>query len=253
MSFVRPLRFPVASHDRLLAGQSLIGLSVAGLRARVAAFRLGALTVKSPAKAKNTRNYLFLMVGSRRGGNSEMLARRAAAALPDDIEQSWLRLSDLPLPPFEDVRHSGEGIYPAPGANGQILLEATLAATDLVFVAPLYWYGLPAPGKLYLDHWSGWMRLPNVDFKAHMAGKTMWVITAYSDVDPNMAAPLCGTLRLSAEYMKMAWGGFLLGYGNAPGDILQDQQALICADEFFARPPERQAEPIRVREAIACS
>jgi multimeric flavodoxin WrbA len=208
--------------------------------------------MKIQAKAKNTRNYLFLLTGSRRGGNSETLARRAAAALSDETGQSWLRLLDLPLPVFEDIRHSGDGTYPPPGANGQILLEATLAATDIVFVAPLYWYGLPAPGKLYLDHWSGWMRLPNVEFKERMAGKTMWAITAYSDVDPNMAAPLCGTLRLSAEYMKMAWGGFLLGYGNAPGDILQDQQALICADEFFARPPERHAEPVRMREAAFC-
>lgn len=182
---------------------------------------------------QNAKDYLFLLTGSRRGGNTEALARRAAAGLADDTPRTWLRLSDLPLPAFEDIRHSGDGIYPPPEANGQTLLDATLAATDLVFIAPLYWYGLPTAAKLYLDHWSGWMRIPGVGFKARMAGKTMWVVTVYSDTDSRMADPLFDTLRLSAEYMEMAWGGSLLGYGNLPGDIFKDEQALARADQFL--------------------
>ena len=52
-----------------------------------------------------TRNFLFLVGAARAGGNTEMLARRAAKELPRDAEQRWLRLPELPLPPFEDRRH----------------------------------------------------------------------------------------------------------------------------------------------------
>jgi multimeric flavodoxin WrbA len=103
-----------------------------------------------------------------------------------------------------------------------------------VFAAPVYWYGLPAAAKLYLDHWSGWLRVTGVDFKARMAGKTMWAISAYSDENPGMAEPLFGTLRLTADYMAMRWGGMLLGEGNRPGDVLADTNVLALADGLFA-------------------
>lgn len=181
------------------------------------------------------RRFLFLLASARRDGNTEVLAHRAAAGLSKRDEKVWLRLIDLSLAPFADLRHepAAGGIFPAPTGDGRVLLEATLAATDLVFAAPLYWYGLPASAKLYLDHWSGWMRAPGVDFKARMAGKTMWAISAISEEDTSLADPLLGTLRLTASYMGMRWGGSLLGYGNRPGDVLDDIAACSLAEMFF--------------------
>jgi multimeric flavodoxin WrbA len=179
-------------------------------------------------------HFLMLVASARSEGNAETLARRAAVALSADTQKTWLRLADLPLPPFEDRRHVGDGSYPAPTGHGRTLLDATLAATDLVFVVPLYWYGLPASAKLFLDHWSGWMRVPDLAFKARMANKTMWAISAYSDTDPKTAQPLFETLRLTANYMNMRYAGELLGYGNRPSDVLQDADALARADAFFS-------------------
>jgi multimeric flavodoxin WrbA len=179
-------------------------------------------------------NYLFLLASSRRDGNSEILAKRAAASLDIGIEQKWVRLMDHPLPSFVDIRHEGDGVYPPPAADADEILQATLAATDIVFVAPLYWYGLPTLAKHYLDHWSGWMRVPGVDFLKRMASKNMWAVTAVSDEDESVADPLIGTLRLTADYMKMNWRGALLGFGNRPADILADRAALARADSFFA-------------------
>jgi multimeric flavodoxin WrbA len=179
-------------------------------------------------------HFLMLLASARSGGNAETLARRATAALSADVRQTWLRLAELPLPPFVDRRHVGDGAYPAPQGHGGTLLDATLAATDLVFVVPLYWYGLPASAKLFLDHWSGWMRVPHLGFKARMANKTLWAISSYSDTDPKTARPLFDTLRLTADYMNMQWGGELLGYGNQPGDVLQDADALARAGVLFS-------------------
>lgn len=179
-------------------------------------------------------HYLFLLASGRRDGNTELLARRAAAALPRDAAQTWLHLADLPLAPFRDLRHGSEA-YPDPAGGEKVLADATVAATDLVMAAPLYWYGLPASAKLYLDYWSAWMRVPALDFKKRMVGKTLWAVCALADDDRDTADPYVRTLRMSAEYMGMRWGGVLFGFGNRPGDVLADAEALAAAGRFFAR------------------
>ena len=101
------------------------------------------MELEHPAMAA-ARRILFLVSSARRGGNSETLARRAAEALDGSVEQQWLSLPDLDLPPFEDLRHVGGEAYPMPTGSLRLALDATLSATDLVLVAPLYWYSLPA-------------------------------------------------------------------------------------------------------------
>lgn len=178
------------------------------------------------------RHFTFIVSSARRDGNTEWLARKAAERLPSDIPQQWLHLADLPLPAFEDIRHS-VGVYPQPQGNERVLFDATLAASDLVFVVPLYWYSVPASAKLYLDYWSGWLRVPGADFKARMAGRTLWGVCALSDEDQARADPLIGTLAITADYMKMEFGGVLLGYGSRPGDVSADKAAIERAQTFF--------------------
>jgi len=181
------------------------------------------------------RRFLFLLSSARADGNAEILARRAAAQLPKHNDQRWLALRKLALPAFVDTRHQADdGTYAMPTGDALHLLQETLSATDIVFVAPLYWYSLPAPAKLYLDHWSGWMRLSDVDFQARMRGKRLWVITIISDPDRSTAEPLLGGLRLTASYMNMAWAGAVVGYGNRAGDVLNDDEAVATAENLFA-------------------
>jgi multimeric flavodoxin WrbA len=182
------------------------------------------------------RRFTFLLASARLDGNTEFLTRKAAEALPTGCRQQWLRLMELPLAPFQDIRHS-VGVYPQPEGNERILFDATLAATDLVFAVPLYWYGVPASAKLYLDYWSGWLRVPGADFKARMAGKTLWGVCALSEEDFRRADPLVGTLANTADYLGMNFGGVLLGYGSKPGDVRADTGALDRARGFFAGCP----------------
>jgi multimeric flavodoxin WrbA len=181
------------------------------------------------------RKFLFVLGGARPEGNTETLARTAAAGLPESVQRSWVRLSELPLPPFEDLRHVGTGHYPEPAGNARVLLDATLAATDLVIASPLYWYSLSASAKLYMDYWSGWMRVPGVEFKERMAGKTLWAVTALSSGDQAKADPMLGTLRNCAEFLGMRWGGAVLGHGSAPGQVHADSAALESARSLFGR------------------
>jgi multimeric flavodoxin WrbA len=183
------------------------------------------------AMSEELRSFTFLLASTRADGNSEQLARRAAESLPEGSEARWLSLRDHPLPPFADTRHS-TGYGPLE-PNAQVLREATLAATDLVIVTPVYWYGVSWTAKLYLDHWSGWMRDASVTFKASMAGRRLWAVIVDSDTDSEGSSyPIIEMLRRTAEYMGMKWGGALLGHANKPGEI-GGNAAARAADRFF--------------------
>ncbi|AOR32689.1 flavodoxin [Streptomyces fodineus] len=182
-----------------------------------------------------SRRFLFVLGSARAEGNTELLARAAAEQLPGDVEQHWIRLAEHPLPDFVDLRHDSEHIRPPADSATGLLLDATLAATDIVIASPLYWYSVSGLTKRYLDHWSGWLRTPGVDFKATLAGRTLWGIAALAHDETSVADPYAGTLNNSAAYMGMRFGGVLFGNGTAPGDVLKDTDALARAKSFFTQ------------------
>ncbi|MFI9242303.1 flavodoxin family protein [Streptomyces sp. NPDC053086] len=182
-----------------------------------------------------SRRFLFVLGSTRAEGNTELLARRAAEQLPADAEQHWIRLAERPLPEFVDLRHDSDHRRPSSDTSTGLLLDATLAATDIVIASPVYWYSVSGLTKNYLDHWSGWLRTPGLDFKATLAGRTLWGIAALADTEPSVADPYVGTLNNSAAYMGMRFGGVLLGSGSKPGDVLEDTEALARAKTFFAQ------------------
>ncbi|RZJ25485.1 MAG: flavodoxin family protein [Haliea sp.] len=179
-------------------------------------------------------HHLFLVASTRENGqvgNTEWLARQAAASLPADAQQTWLHLAQLALPPFTDLRHTA-GSYPMPDGDMKTLLDATMAATHIVFVSPVYWYSIPAPLKTYLDHWSAWMRIPGLAFKDAMASKTLRLITTSGD--RAKAQPMIDSVNLCAQFLAMRWGGELWGKGGPPRAIEADAQAVAAARVFLA-------------------
>ncbi|WNZ09327.1 NAD(P)H-dependent oxidoreductase [Streptomyces sp. 11x1] len=208
-----------------------------------------------------TRRFLFVLGSSRAGGNSEMPARAAAEQLPDGVERQWVDLVEHPLPDFGDLRHDSDHVRPQ-GDNRALLLDATLAATDIVIASPLYWYSVSAHVKRYLDHWSGWLRTPGGDFKKTMAGRTLWGVTALAHYEEEVAEPLIGTLNHSAAYLGMLphrlegvggtpIGGVLLGNGIKPGDVLRDTAALTRAKTFPSTEPPFARLPYDTEEEAA--
>jgi len=185
-----------------------------------------------------TRHILFIVASAREPGhvgNTEWLAQQAAAALPADVTQRWLHLAPLNLPPFVDVRHT-TGVYDPPTGDLATVLDATLAATDIVLVAPVYWFSLPSSLKTMLDHWSGWLRVPGLDFKARMAHKTLHLVATNND--RAKAQPMIDSVALCAAFMGMRWGGpqgpVLWGKGGAPGAVQADAEAVALAARFLS-------------------
>ncbi|MFE5795320.1 flavodoxin family protein [Streptomyces sp. NPDC056503] len=185
----------------------------------------------TPGSDRPDRSFLFVLGSSRSDGNSELLAREAAAHLPAGTPQHWVDLNDLPLPDFRDGRHETGGHHV--GEAEALLLKATAEATDIVVVSPLYWYSLSAQAKRYLDYWSGWLNVPDSDFKERMAGGTLWGVTAMAHDEHEVADGLTTTLHHSAAYLRMRFGGVLTGTASRPGRIRADAGAMTRATAFF--------------------
>ncbi len=180
-----------------------------------------------------TRSFLFLLASAREDGNTLTLARSAAEQLPAETEQCWLDLTELRLADFVDGRH--DGVAREQQDTEERLRQATLAATDIVIASPLYWYSLSSYAKRYLDYWSRWLATPDPGFRAKMAGRTLWGVTAMAHRESEFAEPLVLTLNHTAAYMGMRFGGVLLGNGSRPGQVLADEQAALRAKTFFAQ------------------
>jgi NAD(P)H-dependent FMN reductase len=180
-----------------------------------------------------SRSFLFLVSSTREPGhqgNTEWLARQAASSLPAHVPQTWLQLAAMQLPLFTDLRHT-TGQYPMPAGDMKTLLDATMACTDLVFVAPVYWYSIPSPLKIYLDHWSAWMRVPGLPFKEAMATKRLHLITTSGD--RAKAQPMIDSVKLCAQFLSMHYAGELWGKGGPPDAVRQDTMALEHARRWW--------------------
>lgn len=178
------------------------------------------------------RRFLFLQSSARAAGNSAALARLAAEHLPADTVQDWRDLSSPALPAFHDLRHGSSYEAPLQGPIAD-LAAATLAATDIVFVAPLYWRS-PAPAKLYLDHWSHWLRIEEMGFGGRHGRQDIVAGDGAFRLNPAEIAPAAvEALRLSGVYLAMRWGGALLTDANAPRDWQKDPAAQANARHFF--------------------
>ncbi|WP_256640728.1 NAD(P)H-dependent oxidoreductase [Streptomyces murinus] len=163
------------------------------------------------------RSFLFLLASARPGGNSELLARAAAEQLPAATERRWLDLARLALPDFVDTRHA-ETPWPEQ-ENEETLRQAK-------------WLSTPDPG-----------------FRAAMAGRALWGVTAMAHREEAVARPLELTLHHSAAYMGMNFGGVLLGNGTRPGQVLDDERAIVRAKTFFAGEPRPARFPEEGRAA----
>lgn len=178
-------------------------------------------------------HYLFIVASTREPGhvgNTEWLARQAASRLPADTAQTWLHLAQMPMPAFIDQRHT-VGTYPWPEGHLRTLLDATMGCTDLVLVAPVYWYSFPSTLKTYLDHWSAWLRIEGLPFKAEMAKKRMHLVTTSGNREK--AQPMIDSAMLCAGFLSMPFAGVLWGKGGPPAAVQSDSEAVAAAAGFL--------------------
>ncbi|RYL97094.1 flavodoxin family protein [Sporolactobacillus sp. THM7-7] len=160
----------------------------------------------------------------RDNGNSERLADIAL----QDLEVTKVFLKDYHIPPISDWNqakplHAEKDDYPS-------LIRKQMLADIILFVTPVYWYGLSSLLKLYIDRWSETLRDPSLpDFKEKMKGKEVHLITVGGDYPYVKALPMIQQMQFICDFLQMTFGSYIIGKGDKKGEVLTDKNALHAA------------------------
>jgi multimeric flavodoxin WrbA len=164
--------------------------------------------------------------GTRANGNTEILTERVVQG----IETERIYLRDHVIHPIQDQRHTATG-FDAVVDDYDAVMRRILPHDLLLFVTPVYWYSMSGYMKNFIDRWSQTLRDTNFpDFKVKMAAKTAYVIAVGGDRATLKGLPLVQQFQYIFEFMGIRYGGYILGQGNKPGDVLEDEAALLLAD-----------------------
>jgi multimeric flavodoxin WrbA len=166
--------------------------------------------------------------GTRNDGNTEILVDEVVKDLPAEK----IVLSDYRIQPIIDKRHAKEGFQPVnDDYNG--IIDRIMKHEALLFATPVYWYSMSGIMKNFIDRWSQTLRDPNYsDFKIKMQEKKIYVVTVGGDDPYIKALPMIQQFHYIFDFMGMDFRDYIIGFGNKPGDILQDKAALFKANQL---------------------
>lgn len=160
----------------------------------------------------------------RPGGNTELLTNVVLDGLP----HTELVLREKRILPIVDQRHTEGGFQPVDDDYDSVV-EAVLSHETLIFVSPVYWYGVSGLLKNFIDRWSQSLRDPRYNFKEAMSKKQAFVLVAGGDNPRIKALPLIQQLRYTFDFVGMPLSGYIIGQASKPGEILEDSRAITEA------------------------
>ncbi|SFJ16865.1 flavodoxin family protein [Thermoflavimicrobium dichotomicum] len=161
---------------------------------------------------------------SREKGNSELLTEQVLKEIP--AERIYLREKNIL--PIVDKRHEAEGFSPVDDDYHEVITRV-MEHDVIIFATPLYWYGMSGIMKNFIDRWSHSLRDDRYNFKEKMQGKKAYVIIAGGEQARIKGLPLVQQFQYIFDFMSMHFAGYMIGQGNKPGDVLQDDRAMSDA------------------------
>jgi multimeric flavodoxin WrbA len=186
---------------------------------------LKVIIVKKTTIGDQFMNLIAFYGSIRDKGNSETLADIALQDL--DVTKVFLR--DYHINPISTQRHEDD--------DYQMLIRKQVLADVLLFVTPVYWYGMSSLLKLYIDRWSETLRDPALpDFREKMRAKEVHLITVGGDEPYIKAVPMIQQMHFICDFLQMNFGSYVIGKGDKIGDVLTDKRAMNSAanlNHFF--------------------
>ncbi|CAM3602471.1 flavodoxin family protein [Brevibacillus invocatus] len=173
---------------------------------------------------------LVLQGSSRENGNTELLANLAVEGIP----HTTIRLREKKILPILDQRHEPDG-FAAVADDYDEVIEAVLAHDTLVFATPIYWYGMSGHMKNFVDRWSQSLRDKRYAFKDALGQKQAYVITTGGDEPRIKGLPLIQQFQYIFSFVGMPFAGYIIGEGNKPGEIMEDEKAVADAERLRDR------------------
>ncbi|WP_027410438.1 flavodoxin family protein [Anoxybacteroides tepidamans] len=166
-------------------------------------------------------NILVLNGSSRENGNTEQLIN----VLLEGVAHTRIDLRNFSIRPIVDKRHTPGGFTEVADDYDQII-ELVRQHDVLIFATPIYWYGMTGQMKLFVDRWSQSLRDPRFSFKEEMKAKKAFVAICGGDDPYIKGLPLIQQFQYIFQFVGLEYMGYLIGKGNAPGEVLSDQKAM---------------------------
>jgi multimeric flavodoxin WrbA len=170
---------------------------------------------------------IILNGSSRENGNTEQLVN----ILVDGIDHEMINLREYSIQPINDQRHVEGGFTPI-NDDYYNIIEKVLNAETIVFATPVYWYGMSGVLKDFVDRFSQLLRDSNLNFKERIKNKKMIVVTVGGDNPKIKALPLIQQFEYIFNFIGASFDSYIIGAGNAPGEVLQDEQAVEQAKQL---------------------
>ena len=174
---------------------------------------------------------LALYGSSRKHGNSELLADKVL----ENIEHTKRYLTDYHITPIDDKRHEPGGFSDSLDDDYKRLISEFLEHDVVIYVTPVYWYGMSGLMKNFVDRWTESLRDRELQFKEKMQGIEPYVVIAGGDLPYEKAKPLVQQFELIFDFMSVKLEDWIIGDGNKPGDVLNDETAMRAASEMNAK------------------
>lgn len=166
--------------------------------------------------------------GTRPNGNSEILTEQVI----QEIATEKIYLRDYHIQPIIDMRHAEEG-FQERNDDYNSIIDRILPHDILIFSTPIYWYSMSGTMKNFIDRWSQTLRDPKYpDFKSKMASKKAYVIAVGGDDPYIKGLPLIQQFQYIFDFMGIEFAGYIIGNGNKPGEVLQDEAAFFAATQL---------------------
>ena len=171
---------------------------------------------------------LVLNGSSREQGNTEWLTHTVLRDLPHTV----IHLREKHIQQINDKRHTAEGFQPVDDDFDEVITQV-LHHDLLIFATPLYWYGMSGIMKNFVDRWSQALRDSRYQFKTDMARKEAYLVIVGGDNPRIKALPLVQQFQYIFGFVSTPFGGYVIGEGNKPGDVANDERAMLEAEAMY--------------------
>ncbi|MEX2356275.1 MAG: flavodoxin family protein [Thermaerobacterales bacterium] len=173
---------------------------------------------------------VLALQGSPRDGNTVKALHDVVEglAVPADI---W-DLEERPVLPIGDCAVCEQRGRCSRDDAFDRLYPSMVSAPLLILGSPLYWYGVSAQLKAFLDRWSCGLHTDDRRFRNLMRGKPVAVVSPQADPDLSVGQPLIDSIRLTCDFMDMRFVGALQLVAKGRDDLSHAEPARRQAVEF---------------------
>lgn len=185
----------------------------------------------------SSRQLLILVGSPRRAGNSATLAQALRRGAESSGTHVKLRFVDDYISSFlRDCRvcRRADGECSIPDDFRTLFLEDFLTADAVVFCSPVYWYGLSAQMKAFLDRTFCYYAASYPAYQRVIAGmsrKRIGLVLSSEETYPGASLGIVHQIQEFARYTHSDFIGVVRGIGNSRGEVARDPDDPLPAAE----------------------